>query len=343
MNNAKLCAAALAVFIGGGASGLAAQTLRLDHPSEYRVQKGDTLWSIASRFLEDPWRWPAIWRLNEDQVADPHLIYPGDLLRLTYVDGQPRLTVDPQVVKLSPRLRIAAHDQAVASIPLEAVREFFTKNRRLDLDTLKAAPHMVSGPPDRMIFGAGDILYVRGDLEAGPYSIFRAGDKFKDPETGKTLGVRAKLVGVAQFLSQKKGELARFEVLESYAEILRGDRFLPLQRAELDPRLFPAPPAQPVSGRIMAVEGGLSEAGMLGVVAINRGADAGLEIGSLLAAWEEGRRVRDRTGGGKVKLPDEQRGLLMIFRVYAQMSFGLVLEAHKGLRAGFVVNSEFDS
>ena len=86
-------------------------SLRADHPEEYVVVKGDTLWDISARFLDKPWQWPAIWHVNP-QVENPHLIYPGDRLKLVYQDGQPRLMVDRDkpVKRLSPQTYVTQGD-----------------------------------------------------------------------------------------------------------------------------------------------------------------------------------------------------------------------------------------
>lgn len=317
------------------------QELRDDHPAEYVVKKGDTLWDISAQFLEDPWRWPEIWKMNQ-QVSNPHLIYPGDLLRLVYVDGKPQLVLDRGVVKLSPEIRETRHDEAISSIPLDAVREFFTHNRVVSRKQLKSAPYMVAGPEGRIMVGSGDTAYVRGPVADGIsiYEIFKEGDKYYDPESGDVLGVRAESVGTARYRNTS-GEVSRFEVINSGAEIVVGSLLLPLEQDQLDPQLFPEIPARVVSGEIISVEGGVSQIGALDVVAINRGGNASLKVGHLLAIMEAGDRVRDRVEGGTVQLPDEQAGMMMIFKVYDEMSFGLVLESSKVLKIGHQVTSLF--
>lgn len=337
----KYSAQILLCSLGLISTGLISQELKTGHPDEYVVQKGDTLWDISAKFLEDPWRWPEIWKMNE-QVSNPHLIYPGDLLRLIYVDGKPRLVVDRGVVKLSPKIRTTTHDEAISSIPLDSVREFFTQNKVISRKQLKKAPYMVSGPESRIMVAAGDTLYMRGQAEEGVsiYSIFKEGDKYVDPGTGDVLGVRAESKGTARYLNTS-GEISRMEVIESVGEVSVGDRLLPLEQDQLDPQLFPKIPDSVVSGEIISVEGGVSQIGVLDVVGINRGRNANLDVGHLLAIMEAGEVVRDRVDGGTVKLPDEQAGMLMVFKVYDRMSFGLVLESGKALSVGHQVTSLF--
>ena len=320
---------------------LMSQALKVDHPEEYVVQKGDTLWDISARFLEDPWLWSEIWQMNE-QVANPHLIYPGDLLRLVYIDGKPKLVVDRGVVKLSPRVRSTSHEEAISSIPLDSVREFFTQNRVVSRELLRNAPYMVAGPESRILVAPGDTLYMRGPVEEGVsiYSIFKQGDEYRDPATNEVLGVRAESKGTARYRNTA-GEISRMEVIESTAEISIGDRLLPLQQDQLDPQLFPTVPEATVAGEIISVEGGVSQIGVFDVVAINQGANANLQIGHLLAIRETGEVVRDQVKGGSVKLPDEQAGMLMVFKVYDKMSVALVLEAEKALSIGHQVSSLF--
>ena len=105
-----------ALILAGAASLALAQgdlTLRDNAPDRHVVQKGDTLWSIATKFLKDPWRWPEIWRMNQEQIRNPHLISPGDVLVLDRSVSPPQLRLAEEgvagrpapagSVKLSPR------------------------------------------------------------------------------------------------------------------------------------------------------------------------------------------------------------------------------------------------
>lgn len=314
-----------------------AQSVRDDRPQEYIVQSGDTLWDISALFLEDPWVWPEIWYVNP-QIENPHLIYPGDILRLRYVDGEPQLQLTrgtSSVVRLSPEMRELPSRQAIDSIPLEAIREFFSRTRVIDRDTAKTAPYVVAGPQSRILVGSGDELYARGDFSDGlqVFQIYRVGEDYRDPVTQEIIGTRAEFMGSARN-PVVTGEVGKLQVYESASEINIGDILLPLQQDQMDPVILPAVPSFPVDGEVIAVEGGVSHIGQLDVVALNIGRDWGLAPGHVLAVMQRGERVRDRVAGGNVQLPDEQAGVLMIFRSLDRMSFGLILEAELPLAVG---------
>ena len=333
----KLTAALFAMI----AVSVQAQELRTDHPDEYVVQRGDTLWDISGRFLTDPWLWPEIWHVNE-QISNPHLIFPGDRLRLIYVDGQPRILLDRGVVKLGPAIRSISHQEAINSIPLDQISTFFSRTRVVAQSELDDAPYMVAGPETRILVAAGDRVYGRGTFQDNvrAYQVYRPGDKYVDPETKDVLGVRAEAKGVARYQSTS-GEIATLGLEESYKEISIGDVFLPLAQETLDPEIFPEIPEFDVDGSIIAVEGGVQNAGQFDVVAINRGSEHGLDVGHLLGILQKGEVVRDRVAGGKVTLPDEQAGLLMVFKTEERMSFGLILESARPLAVGYTVSDDF--
>ena len=324
-----------------GAMGLQAQELRSDHPDRYTVQKGDTLWDISGKFLRDPWLWPEIWHAN-DQIANPHLIFPGDVLRLIYIDGEPRIVLDRGTVKLSPTIRSTSHEDAISAIQLGEIKEFFTKNRVVTQDELDAAPYMIAGPETRIIVGGGDIAYARGEFPEGAkvFQTYTPSDKYVDPETDEVLGVRALATGLARFQSTS-GEISTMRMEESYREVSIGDVFLPLAQPDFESTIFPTIPDADLDGTIIAVEGGGDNAAQYDVVAINLGANDDLGVGHLLGVSIKGETVRDRIANDKVDLPDVHAGVLMVFQVFDDMSFGLILESERAMSVGYVVTSEF--
>ncbi len=311
---------------------------RNDVPDTHTVEKGDTLWDISAYFLENPWMWPEIWHVNT-QIENPHLIYPGDLIRLIHIDGQQRLTLERssggRTFKLSPKVRELTGDEAIDTIPLERVNSFLSRSRVVDPKDLKKAAYVVSGADKHLIVGAGDKLYARGSFgtSATVYGIYRSGDKYKDPETDETLGVQALDIGTVA-LEAVQGEVGTFEVTRTTEEIRIGDRLLRQEERPIDSTFYPSPPASSIQGVILAVEGGVSQVGKMDVVVINRGKREAVVPGNVMAVYRRGGRIRDRVSGGTVQLPDEKAGLLMVFKVFDKVSFGLILEASQGLKVG---------
>lgn len=313
-------------------------SLRDGHPERYIVQKGDTLWDISSRFLHDPWLWPEIWYHNPE-VRNPHLIYPGDIISLVYIDGKPRLTVQTkdragEVVKLSPRVREESISSAIPTIPLEAIRPFLTETRIVEEGVLDSAPYVLASADERVMSAANDRIYVRG-LSEEPlknYTIVRKGDAFIDPDTKQVLGREARHVGDANTTSA--GDPATLTVVSSNREILKGDRVLPPTDDAFQANFIPKAPDQTVEGRIIAVLDGVSQIGQYSIVVLNRGLSHELQVGDVLAVYKTGETVRDTIGGKRremVKLPDERAGELIVFRAFDDMSLGLIMQATRAM------------
>lgn len=310
---------------------------RSDHPDEYVVKKGDTLWDISNRFLQTPWLWPEIWHVNQ-QIANPHLIYPGDVIALVYIDGEPRLTVDrpvklaPGDTKLSPSVRVLPQDEAISTIPLDRINSFLSRSRIVTEEELNAAPYMVAGPEKRIIVGEGDYAYARGDFESDMtnYGVFRKEEQFVDPITGEYLGTHAQNIGTVR-LGTVEGDITRIQVLTSREELRLGDRMLPSEERTIESNFYPSAPDDDINGLILAVEGGVSQVGKLDVVMVNKGEREGLLNGNVLAVYKRGEVTRDPVTGERITLPDERAGLVMIFRTFEKMSLALVLEAERPL------------
>ena len=316
--------------------------LRNDHPDVYTVVEGDTLWDIANRFLNDAWLWTDIWKLN-DQIENPHLIFPGDQVALVYVEGQPRLMVNrgsgggaklgPRDVKLSPNIRSILIADAIPSIPLEDVNVFLSRSRIVGKGILEQAPYVVSGDAGHVIVGAGDRLYARGSFPSDEkiFGVFRGGQTFTDPNSGEVLGFEALDIGSGRLVTLER-DIETLAVNTSHEEIRRGDRLLPYVEQRIAATFFPSAPDRDVRGVILAVEGGVNQIGKLDIVAVNLGERDGLIDGNVLAIERVGEFIDDPVTGETVKLPDLRSGLLMIFRTFDKMSYGLVLSATQSLR-----------
>jgi len=330
----KSLLALLLVAVGGIAQ--AEVQLKADHPEQYTVVKGDTLWDISGRFLREPWKWPELWHANP-QVENPHLIYPGDSLSLVYVDGQPRLMLNRGAsrgtIKLSPTVRTTPMAEAIPTIPLEAINSFLLSNRIIDsVDQFKGAPYIVAGNAERVISGSGDRVYGRGVFEDNipVYGIFRQGKTYVDPDTQEFLGINADDVGSAEIVDME-GDIATMMLTRVTQEARIGDRLFASEERAVNSSFMPSEPEEEISGLILDVPRGVTQIGQFDVVTLNKGARDGLKDGNVLAVYKTGETVRDRVTGENVKIPDERAGLLMVFRTYEKLSYGLVLQATRSL------------
>lgn len=302
--------------------------LRDEFPDVYVVRQGDTLWDIANTFLKDPWLWPEIWYVNE-QIANPHLIYPGDRISLVYIDGKPRLTVDRgRDVKLGPTVKSTPIGQAIPAIPLEAINAFLSRSRIVGEEEFGSAPYTVAGDNGHVIVGAGDRLFARGEFPAGErqFGIYRRGKTFIDPFTGELLGLEALDIGRGKLVALDD-DIGTLAVNASNEEVRVNDRLLPYVEQRINSTFYPSAPDQEVEGVIVAVEGGVSQVGRLDIVVINLGGRDGIADGNVLAIDKKGDVVRDPVTKEALQLPDQRAGLLMVFRTFDKMSYGLVLNA----------------
>ncbi|QVI85903.1 LysM peptidoglycan-binding domain-containing protein [Pseudomonas viridiflava] len=320
------------------ASGLvqAQVQLREGHPQSYTVAAGDTLWDISGKFLREPWKWREIWRANP-QVRDPDLIYPGDMLTLSYVDGQPRVTLNRGesrgTIKLSPRVRSTPVVEAIPSIPLGAINAFLISNRIVDnAEQFQQAPYIVAGNAERVLSGSGDRVYARGTLDPAHtvYGIFRQGKVYTDPDTDEVLGINADDIGGGEVVATE-GDVSTLMLQRSTQEVRLGDRLFASEERAINSTFMPSAPQTQVEGLILDVPRGVTQIGVMDVVTLNRGRRDGLTEGNVLAIYKTGEKVRDRVTGESVKIPDERSGLLMVFRTYDKLSYALVLHANRSL------------
>ena len=325
--------------------GVPLSALAANAPDTHTVKSGDTLWDISSLFLTSPWRWPELWGMNKAQIANPHLIYPGQTLRLVKSDGRARLEVagvesaqPGDVMKLSPTVRDVTEREAVPSIPNRVIEPFLSQPAVVSPDEVAQYPRIVATQEQRVYTGRGDTIYARGitDERIERYNVFRPARPLYDPDDvdrRRPIAYEAFYLGAAQVT--KAGEVATLQIRESKQEIGVGDRLAPVIRQPVL-AYVPRRPDNPIDGRIVSIYGGVNEGGTQSIVALNRGARHGVQIGYVLALLDTGETVLDRTSARReyIKLPDERIGMMFVFRVFDEISYALVFRTSKSVKVG---------
>lgn len=317
-----------------------ADTLQINpnHPDQYTVVKGDTLWDISGKFLQQPWQWPQLWH-NNPQIRNPHWIYPGDTLYFSYVDGEPHLSLSPGAgygdeTNLVPHIRESALEQAIPMIPSDAIAQFLSSPKVMSADELAQSPYVLDFADEHLIVGSGDRVYARGinNPKRLGFTVYRQGKPYVSPETQEVLGYEAQYI--ADALLEATGDPATLRITKSENEVRRGDRLMEISEAEMALNYFPRPPEQPIRGNIIRVMGGVSQIGAHDIVVIDKGKIDGLEVGHALDIYKKGRIVTDKiqsTEAVEVKLPDERAGVLMVFRPFERVSYALVMKANSAI------------
>jgi LysM repeat protein len=318
-----------------------AQLIRPDAPMNYTVKRGDTLWDIAAVFLKDPWFWPEIWQINP-QVENPHLIYPGDVLSLAYgANGDASVRISQYSgARLQPRLRSEALDGPVDNIPFSAIAAFLSRPSVLTKEQALAAPHILAFRDQHMIGGTGHEIYVR-NLNGTPeqrYTVMHVGEPIRDIDSKDIVGYQAYYVATA--VVKVPGEVSKATLTEGAREALEGDRLI-IEEGERSLNFQPHAPTTAVDGQIIAIADSATQIGNYQVVVLNRGANHGLAQGAVLAVDQQGALVNDKFSrypwkkkafSEKVRLPYERAGTLIVFKVYEEISYALIIGARSPMQ-----------
>lgn len=329
------CSTAAALAQGAAPAGQPLE-LAADAPERHIVVPGDTLWGISSKFLKDPYRWPELWKMNAEQVKNPHRIYPGQVLILDRSGGDPRLRIG-NVVKLSPQVRIETPPTEIPAIPAQAIEPFLAQPLVINTGDFDASPRIVATQESRVFTGTGDLIYATGNADPNVkrWHIFRPGRPLVDPDSKEVLGLEAVHLGSAQ-PAGAAGEVLPLEVTGVKQEIGRGDYLVPAPRPEVM-NYVPHAPAKEIEGRVMLIYGGVGEGAQNSVISLSRGKNDGLEVGHVLAIYRAGPTVANRFEDDKPQvhtLPDERIGLAFVFRVFDRVSYALVTAAHRPVLEG---------
>ena len=262
-------------------------------PDKHIVVKGDTLWDISSTFLKSPWRWPEVWQLNKEQIADPHWIYPGDIVYLDTSGTTPRLRLGKSlggsiaangrggdgVQRLEPVVRAEQLDKdAISTVSMAAIEAFINRPLIVDEKGLVESPRIIATQEGRVYLGRGDRAYVRGIKEDGvsDWHIYRPAKPLLDPDTRKPLAYEALYLGTAQVV--RKGDPTTIRIVGNAEEIGEGDRLVPAEAARTV-NFAPRAPERDIVGKIVSVYRGITQVGRNSVVALNVGSQPGARGG----------------------------------------------------------------
>jgi hypothetical protein len=293
-------------------TGTAPIVLQDNVPARYTVVKGDTLWGISGRFLKNPWKWPDVWGVNKDEIRNPHLIYPGDVIILDLTGNTPRLRLEGmadggasrwygwelQSSRLSPQMRGSPINALpIPTISARSIEPFLVRPLVVDPSQVARAPVIVANTDKRVVVSAGDTAYVTGlDAQKGPrWQVYR---------------------------------VSTIQIARAHQEIATGDRLAlapPMQNSAYIPRA----PERSIRGRVIAgADNSVVEMGTFAVIIMNRGARDGLEVGHVLGLYRSEGAIP--LGDSRlVQLPEQRYGLALVFRVFEKMSYGLVMTSRR--------------
>lgn len=275
----------LAVLLLPAAHAATVSDLNPDAPDRYVVVPGDTLWGISGRYLKDPWRWPELWKANQ-QIRNPHLIYPGDVLVLDRSGSEVALRLAERTTVLTPEVRVESLPAAgIPVIPLKDIQPFLSRPLVLNAREIDAAPRVVALQENRNALGRGDNAYVSGlSPEQGDFwRVYRKGPALTDPATGESLGFAATYLGAGRI--QGFGNVSTLRINEAKEEILLGDFLVPVPKIEAYDNFFPRPPTQAINGQVINAYQyqNISEVTWLSLIGLSKGARDGLEPGMVVA------------------------------------------------------------
>lgn len=311
-------------------------------PDRYVVRKGDTLWDISAHFLASPWLWPEIWLVNP-QIENPHLIYPGDVVSLRWINGKPVLQLERAggVRRLQPLVRSEPLPQPIPAIPMDAVRSFIEHARFMDEALLQQAPYVLAAADGHLMASKGIDIFVRGlpDNAAAEWQMVRAGQRYYDPDSGEFLGRESVLVGVTRIL--RAGDPARMKIVSSLRETLPGDLLVPPLDEEYQPELLLNPAPVELEAKVVAGFEMATRVGQYQILALNRGSNDGLSPGTTFKAYAAPVSLVDniRGRGERVSVAGEYRGIAVVFRVAEKVSYALAMRSEQAMQSGDILRS----
>ncbi|WP_239375076.1 LysM peptidoglycan-binding domain-containing protein [Snodgrassella gandavensis] len=345
--------------------------LRPDAPTQYVVKNGDTLWSISGKYLYSPWQWPQLWGANRAQIQNPQKIYPGQVLSLRYVDGQPRLDFDNSgdipTVKLQPRVRNISSGYGINTVDVDFYRIFMQHPQVINKEQTRKAPRLVRGPESRIMFTTGDRVYADRPLESGRYLVYRIEKNITDPDTHKYLGQQVRFSGEVATLTGKNNALAErspsdaanlpkdeyytrlnpliklptrtaqpLVVTNVASEINKGDYLLKVTDEQDSFQMMPHAPSTQVKGKVISVMDGTQEAGTYQTITLNLGSNDGVDKGTVVSLYKKRRQF---TAGISTD-PSASRSVLKYLSIPAEeVGLALIYRVSDKLSSALIIST----
>ncbi|WP_370579392.1 LysM peptidoglycan-binding domain-containing protein [Snodgrassella alvi] len=362
-----LCALSMAI----SAPVMAKLKLRPDAPAQYVVKSGDTLWSISGKYLYSPWQWPQLWGSNRAQIRNPQKIYPGQVLSLRYVNGQPRLGFDNSggipTIKLQPQIRNLSSGYGISTIDVDFFRMFMQHPQVISKEQTREAPRLIAGPDNRVIYSTGDRIYADRQLEPGRYLIYRIEQNITDPDTHKYLGQLVRFSGEAATLAGQNTALAErspkdaaslpedeyytrktplikvptrtaqpLVITNSASEINKGDYLLKITD-EHDPfQMMPHGPTTQIKGKIVSVMDGIQEAGPYQTITLNLGTNDGVDKGTVVSLYKKSRQLKADLSNE----PKKSRSVVKYLSIPAEeVGLALIYRVSDNLSSALIINA----
>lgn len=354
-----LCMAGMAISAHTQAASL---KIRPNAPQRYVVKNGDTLWGISGKYLYSPWQWNRLWGANRNAIRNPHLIYPGQVLVLRYINGQPRLGFEHAqtrsdgipVIKLHPRVRETS-GYGIPTVNVNLYRMFMKHPQIIAPEETANAPRLIAGPDNRVLYTQGNRVYAYGLTEPGRYLTYRVNKNITDPETGKFLGQEVVFSGIANTLPYTQVNKAMklrtqsaqpLVIEEAVSEIRKDDYLLKLPEGLDSFNVMPHAPARPIQAKVVSIFDGVGEAGQFQTITLDKGELDGLDKGTVVSLYKRGRQVRvnlsnnlirkpkDKDTVELVSIPAEEIGLAMVYRTSDHLASTIILESLNSISIG---------
>ncbi len=369
-----LCMAGMAISAHTQAASL---KIRPNAPQRYVVKNGDTLWGISGKYLYSPWQWNRLWGANRNAIRNPHLIYPGQVLVLRYVNGQPRLGFEHAqtrsdgipVIKLHPRVRETS-GYGIPTVNVNLYRMFMKHPQIIAPEETANAPRLIAGPDNRVLYTQGNRVYAYGLTEPGRYLTYRVNKNITDPETGKFLGQEVVFSGIANTLPYTDSALENrtrasdeklksneyytqinkamklrtqsaqpLVIEEAVSEIRKDDYLLKLPEGLDSFNVMPHAPARPIQAKVVSIFDGVGEAGQFQTITLDKGELDGLDKGTVVSLYKRGRQVRVNLSNNLIRKPKDKDTVELVSIPAEEIGLAMVYRTSDHLASAIILES----